>query len=123
MGTDAVLLVQHAGLNQMGSGNPPRAGCPHMNLRRTLQCLVDANLSVVCTATVPGRAHSLHYIRVHGARACMALCVHIISPAMRGTCATLGRPPGNGINVRSGKPRFPKKLTHLGADLGERANA
>ena len=47
VGLDAVLLVQWAGLNPMGSGNPPRAGCPHMNLRRTLQCLTDANLSVV----------------------------------------------------------------------------
>ena len=28
MGIDAVLLVQHAGLNPMGSGVPPRAGCP-----------------------------------------------------------------------------------------------
>lgn len=28
VGIDAVLLVQHAGLNPMGSGVPPRAGCP-----------------------------------------------------------------------------------------------
>ena len=49
MGTDAVVLVQWAGLNPMGSTHmPPRAGCPHMNIRRTLQSLVEeANLSVV----------------------------------------------------------------------------
>lgn len=49
MGTDAVILVQWAGLNPMGSTHmPPRAGCPHMNIRRTLQSLVEeANLSVV----------------------------------------------------------------------------
>ena len=49
MGTDAVVLVQWAGLNPMGSTHmPPRAGCPHTNIRRTLQSLVEeANLSVV----------------------------------------------------------------------------
>lgn len=49
MGTDAVILVQWAGLNPMGSTHmPPRAGCPVMNIRRTLQSLVEeANLSVV----------------------------------------------------------------------------
>ncbi len=48
MGTDAVLLVQHAGLNPMGQGDPPRAGCPVVNLRRTVQDLVEgAGLSVV----------------------------------------------------------------------------
>ena len=49
IGTDAVVLVQWAGLNPMGSTHmPPRAGCPHMNIRRTLQSLVEeANLSVV----------------------------------------------------------------------------
>ena len=54
MGTDAVVLVQWAGLNPMGSTHmPPRAGCPHMNIRRTLQSLVEeANLSVVCLLTV-----------------------------------------------------------------------
>ena len=46
---NAVVLVQWAGLNPMGSTHmPPRAGCPHMNIRRTLQSLVEeANLSVV----------------------------------------------------------------------------
>ena len=55
MGTDAVVLVQWAGLNPMGSTHmPPRAGCPHMNIRRTLQSLVEeANLSVVCTPASP----------------------------------------------------------------------
>lgn len=48
MGTDAVLLVQHAGLNPMGQGDPPRAGCPVANLRRTISDLVEqAGLSVV----------------------------------------------------------------------------
>ena len=49
MGTDAVLLVQHAGLNPMGALSAvPRAGCPHQNLRRTLADLVDqAGFSVV----------------------------------------------------------------------------
>lgn len=52
MGTDAVLLMQWAGLNPMGQGNPPRAGCPVGNIRRTLQSLVqDANLSVVGVST------------------------------------------------------------------------
>ena len=48
MGTDAVMLVQHAGLNPMGHGDPPRAGCPIGNLRCTLADLVEqAGLSVV----------------------------------------------------------------------------
>lgn len=47
VGIDAVLLVQHAGLNPMGAGNPPRAGCPRVNLRRTVADLVHAGLSVV----------------------------------------------------------------------------
>ncbi|DBA71803.1 TPA: hypothetical protein ACH3X2_010997 [Trebouxia sp. C0005] len=47
MGTDAVMLVQHAGLNPMGQGDPPRAGCPVVNLRRTISDLVEqAGLSV-----------------------------------------------------------------------------
>lgn len=40
MGTDAILLIQHAGLNPMGQGVPPRAGCPIVNLRKTLSDLV-----------------------------------------------------------------------------------
>lgn len=47
VGIDAVLLVQHAGLNPMGAGDPPRAGCPRGNLRRTVEDLVRAGLSVV----------------------------------------------------------------------------
>ncbi len=47
VGIDAVLLVQYAGLNPMGAGNPPRAGCPRQNLRRTVADLVHAGLSVV----------------------------------------------------------------------------
>ena len=48
MGIDAVLLVQHAGLNPMAQGDPPRAGCPVANLRRTISDLVEqAGLSVV----------------------------------------------------------------------------
>ena len=51
MGIDAVLLVQHAGLNPMGVGDPPRAGCPIANLRRTISDLVEqAGLSVVSLA-------------------------------------------------------------------------
>ena len=47
-GTDAVVLVQWAGLNPMGRSSPPRAGCPVVNLRRTLDDLVQgAGLSVV----------------------------------------------------------------------------
>ncbi|CAL8466240.1 g5776 [Coccomyxa elongata] len=54
MGTDAVVLMQWAGLNPMGNGNPPRAGCPAANIRRTLQCLVqEANLSVVVCEEAP----------------------------------------------------------------------
>lgn len=53
MGIDAVMLVQYAGLNPMGvagkgKGSPPRAGCPKVNIHRTLCDLVQAaGLSVV----------------------------------------------------------------------------
>ena len=48
VGIDAVLLVQYAGLNPMGSRDPPRAGCPKQNIRRVLADLVDnAALTVV----------------------------------------------------------------------------
>ncbi|KAL0023521.1 hypothetical protein WJX79_006936 [Trebouxia sp. C0005] len=54
MGTDAVMLVQHAGLNPMGQGDPPRAGCPVVNLRRTISDLVEqAGLSVVVCEEAP----------------------------------------------------------------------
>lgn len=47
------MLVQHAGLNPMGRGIP-RAGCPAVNLRRTLRDLVvDAGFSVVVCEEVP----------------------------------------------------------------------
>ncbi|PRW39283.1 mitochondrial-targeted muts 1 [Chlorella sorokiniana] len=53
VGIDAVLLVQHAGLNPMGSGVPPRAGCPKQNLRRTVEDLVNAGLSVAVCEEAP----------------------------------------------------------------------
>ena len=58
VGLDAVLLVQHAGLNPMGdpesSGGVPRAGCPRANLRRTVRDLVEgAGLSVVVCEEEP----------------------------------------------------------------------
>ncbi|KAJ8909195.1 hypothetical protein NDN08_005887 [Rhodosorus marinus] len=53
VGVDAIMLVQHAGLNPMGRG-VPRAGCPAVNLRRTLRDLVlDAGFSVVVCEEVP----------------------------------------------------------------------
>jgi hypothetical protein len=54
IGIDAILLVQHAGLNPMGKeGNPPRAGCPRGNLRRTVGDLVENGLSVVVCEEAP----------------------------------------------------------------------
>ncbi|KAK9867742.1 hypothetical protein WJX84_006840, partial [Apatococcus fuscideae] len=54
MGTDAILLVQHAGLNPMGQGYPPRAGCPIMNLRKTLTDVVaEAGIPTVVCEEVP----------------------------------------------------------------------
>ena len=49
MGTDAVILVQWAGLNPIGGAHMiPRAQLPHTDIRRTLQSLVEeADLSVV----------------------------------------------------------------------------
>jgi hypothetical protein len=56
VGIDAVLLVQHAGLNPMADGVPPRAGCPRQNLRRTVADLVGAGLSVcVCEEVSRGQ--------------------------------------------------------------------
>lgn len=55
MGTDAVMLVQYAGLNAMGVAGKtidllPRAGCPKINIHQTLSDLVEgAGLSVVRT--------------------------------------------------------------------------
>ncbi len=55
IGIDAVLMVQYAGLNPMGKeGNPPRAGCPRANLRRTVADLVEnGGLSVVVCEEAP----------------------------------------------------------------------
>jgi hypothetical protein len=54
IGSDAVLLVQHAGLNPMGLGHPARAGFPIPNLRRTVTDLVQsAGLSVVVCEEAP----------------------------------------------------------------------
>lgn len=69
MGTDAVLLVQHAGLNPMGQGDPPRAGCPIGNLRRTVADLVEqAGLSVVsCSVACACSSMSQYPGQTHGA--------------------------------------------------------
>ena len=50
IGYDAIVLVQHTGLNPMGGkGAVPKAGFPVPNLRRTLQDLVDCGFSaLVC---------------------------------------------------------------------------
>ncbi len=58
-GVDAVMLVQHAGLNPMGTG-VPRAGTPLANLRRTVQDLVQAGLSVCICEEAPDEAYSGH---------------------------------------------------------------
>ena len=71
MGTDAVMLVQHAGLNPMGQGDPPRAGCPVVNLRRTISDLVEqAGLSVV--SSTPANMHVLFYVH-RSSQKCMLL--------------------------------------------------
>ena len=60
MGIDAVMLVQHAGLNAMAQGDPPRAGCPVANLRRTIHDLVEqAGLSVVSGQSCKDREMAL----------------------------------------------------------------
>jgi len=47
-GTDAVMLVQWASLNPMGRKPPPRAGAPVVNLRRTLDDILQGSgLSIV----------------------------------------------------------------------------
>ena len=43
-GVDAVMLVQHAGLNPMGDSC--RAGCPKGNIQQTLNALTEAGLTV-----------------------------------------------------------------------------
>lgn len=59
-GLDALLLVEHAGLNLMGSNlEVPRAGCPEANLLGLLRVLVEERgLSVV-----RGRLHWHHSYR------------------------------------------------------------
>eukprot|EP00850_Spirogloea_muscicola_P007613 SM000039S14443 [mRNA] locus=s39:108821:115808:- [translate_table: standard] len=49
VGFDACMLVEHAGLNPMGGAradNIPKAGCPVLNLRQTLDSLTSVGLSV-----------------------------------------------------------------------------
>lgn len=50
-GHDAVMLVEHAGLNPMGSGPVAKAGCPVSNLRPMLRDLTDAGFSVLQNPT------------------------------------------------------------------------
>lgn len=77
VGTDAVLLVQHAGLNPMGSGDPPRAGCPRQNLRRTVMDLVEAGLSVAVYEESP-EAYSYGSTRTKQKQRYLA---QVVSPA------------------------------------------
>ena len=51
-GFDAVMLVEHAGLNPMGQ-KLPRAGCPKVNVQRTLDDLTARGLSVVVCEEAP----------------------------------------------------------------------
>ncbi|CAM9461786.1 unnamed protein product, partial [Discosporangium mesarthrocarpum] len=43
-GVDAIMMMQHAGLNRMG--NQVRAGCPRRNIQQTLDGLTGAGLTV-----------------------------------------------------------------------------
>ncbi|CAN0369793.1 unnamed protein product, partial [Hapterophycus canaliculatus] len=43
-GVDAVMMMQHAGLNKMGQ--EIRAGCPRKNIQQTLDGLTSAGLTV-----------------------------------------------------------------------------
>lgn len=52
-GVDAVMLMQHAGLNQMGQ--EVRAGCPRKNLQQTLNGLTSAGLTVAVYEEVTKR--------------------------------------------------------------------
>ncbi|XP_043705942.1 DNA mismatch repair protein MSH1, mitochondrial isoform X1 [Telopea speciosissima] len=63
IGIDACLLVEHAGLNPFGglhSDSVPRAGCPVVNLRQTLDDLTRSGYSVciVEEVQVPTQARS-----------------------------------------------------------------
>ena len=53
---DAVILVMHAGLNPMGTGGVPRAGCPIIKVQETLDRLTQRWFSVVVCEEVPVRA-------------------------------------------------------------------
>lgn len=52
-GFDAIVMVQHAGLNPMGNDGVPRAGCPVANLSRTLSDLISAGFSCVVCEEAP----------------------------------------------------------------------
>ncbi|OVA02308.1 GIY-YIG nuclease superfamily [Macleaya cordata] len=57
IGIDACVLVEHAGLNPFGglrSDSIPRAGCPVMNLRQTLDDLTRSGYSVCIVEEVQG---------------------------------------------------------------------
>ncbi|KAJ8763916.1 hypothetical protein K2173_003698 [Erythroxylum novogranatense] len=57
IGIDACFLVEYAGLNPFGglrSGSVPRAGCPIMNLRQTLDDLTRNGYSVCIVEEVQG---------------------------------------------------------------------
>ncbi|KAL4190692.1 hypothetical protein AMTRI_Chr07g76960 [Amborella trichopoda] len=57
VGFDACILVEHAGLNPMSglrSDTVPRAGCPVMNLRQTLDDLTRSGYSVCIVEEVQG---------------------------------------------------------------------
>jgi hypothetical protein len=63
-----VLLIEHAGLNLMGSNlEVPRAGCPEGNLLQVLRVLVEEmGFSVVSgagfsAATSSGFEHGVHF--------------------------------------------------------------
>ncbi|CAD7705187.1 unnamed protein product [Ostreobium quekettii] len=55
LGVDAVLLVEHAGLNPMSPAlGVPKAGCPVVNIRKTLESLVQqAGFSAVVCEEAP----------------------------------------------------------------------
>lgn len=57
VGFDACILVEYAGLNPMGGtrcDNVPKAGCPVMNLRQTLDKLTQNGFSVCVVEEVQG---------------------------------------------------------------------
>ncbi|KAI3962361.1 hypothetical protein MKX01_005363 [Papaver californicum] len=57
IGIDACVLVEHAGLNPFGglrSDSIPKAGCPVMNLRQTLDDLTSCGYSVCIVEEVQG---------------------------------------------------------------------